>query len=1146
MSMETASEFSRIWLLPGDSEMARRMRKFDWSKTGLGPVEHWSQPLRTSVSTCLECAFPFVLWWGPEHVTIYNDEYRSVLGEKHPAALGDRASNVWPEMWPVIGPMLAQVMRQGKSTRSRELFLHTTRHGYVEERYYSFSCGPIFNENGDVGGVFCPVTDTTEKVIGERRIRTLRHLAARCRGAHTEAAVCRAAADVLAANQYDVPFALIYHTERAHQVAHLAATAGIEPGTVASPTLVPLNGDGAGIWSLAAVARSGKVAVIDDPSTTFGTLPTGAWTDPARSAIVIPVSTPGQDLPHAILVAAVNPRRSLDRDYHTFFELVATQIASGLAHARTPAATAHRERRPVVHRFAAELAGMARLQEVSTRLVREGDTTSLLEEIVDAAIAITAADMGNIQLFDRQRESLRLVASRGFERPFLEFFDEVKGAASACGAAMPQGERVVIGDVTASPTFTGTEALQVLLDARVRAMQSTPLRDRAGTLVGMLSTHYHVPRRPGKRDLHVLDLLARQAADWIERTRAEVALGRSEERFRRFFEHGLIGMAITSPTKGCLAVNDRLCDILGYRRGELLALNWTDITHPDDVAVDVAQFDRVMAGESDGYSLDKRWIRKDGNVIDSVTSVAPVRRADGSVEYFTALLQDVTQRRRAIEALRVSEERYRSLISQVREYAIFATDERGVVTTWNEGCQQVLGYTQNELVGLAFAELFTPEDRADSVPGSELRAAADHGRARHYRWMLAKDGRRFFAMGATTARRDANGALIGFSAVTQDMTQMKQSQDELAQHGRSLERLVTERTEELEKTTERLRLSERMASIGTLAAGLGHDIGNLLLPLDIRVALLRQASLTPELRELVGGIHTCAQYLQRLSNGLRLLAVDPWGNQTAVPTDLREWWDDVGMMLKNVLPQGVLLEHELPRHECWVAIGRVALTQAVFNLVQNAADAMRDRREGHVSVRAALDPVGGDLVLRVTDDGPGMTEEVRRRCTEPYFSTKTRYVSTGMGLAFVHGLLQAAGGRVAVESELGSGTTITLTIPLATMQRHGRADAPRVAIVNMKNARLRSFIGGQLRTLGFEVHRYVSHDVEPAAIVLDAEALARSVHEMCHGAHLIVVGEVSPTRAPASAVVLGENPAPEAIRGALRDLAGMADGARAH
>jgi C4-dicarboxylate-specific signal transduction histidine kinase len=159
-----------------------------------------------------------------------------------------------------------------------------------------------------------------------------------------------------------------------------------------------------------------------------------------------------------------------------------------------------------------------------------------------------------------------------------------------------------------------------------------------------------------------------------------------------------------------------------------------------------------------------------------------------------------------------------------------------------------------------------------------------------------------------------------------------------------------------------------------------------------------------------------------------MLAIDP-SSRTAERTELKAWWQDVGVMLGDLLPHGVRLQHHLPDSPCWVTIGRVGLTQAVFNLIQNAADAMRERRSGRVSISADDDPDAAAVILRVKDEGPGMSDEVIRHCMDPYFSTKERGEGTGMGLAFVHGLVTGAGGRVELDSVIGRGTTVSLILP---------------------------------------------------------------------------------------------------------------------
>ena len=176
-------------------------------------------------------------------------------------------------------------------------------------------------------------------------------------------------------------------------------------------------------------------------------------------------------------------------------------------------------------RLATDLQAMNRLHQLSTRFVRGDDVKTLLEAILDAAIAITNADKGNIQLLNITFGELDVAANRGFDQPFIEFFSHIRPGVAACGTAMQTRECVVVEDVTLSPVFLATpRALELMLSNGVRAVVCTPLLTRTGQTVGVLSTHYAVPSKPSERDLHLLDMLARQAADFVERLHFDQAL----------------------------------------------------------------------------------------------------------------------------------------------------------------------------------------------------------------------------------------------------------------------------------------------------------------------------------------------------------------------------------------------------------------------------------------------------------------------------------------------------------------------------------------------------------------------------------------------------------------------------------------------
>jgi PAS domain S-box-containing protein len=329
-----ASTAERVF--SGKSEMAALMRAVDWSATPIGPVETWPQSLRTAVSICLRSRFPILLWWGPDLVMLYNDAYRPILGAtKHPHAMGQRGEECWPEIWQIIGPMLRGVLEQGEATWSDDQLLILDRNGYLEECYFTFSYSPIQDETGGVGGVFCAVTETTGRVLGERRLRLLRELAAQSRESDSAEAACAIAARVLGRFDADIPFALVYLTDDGNEVTRLAGAAGLQPGASVAPMVVDLTGGrSADPWRLGDAVRTGQAILLEDIRVRFGVLPSGPWDEPPHSALVLPLEQAGQAHPVGLLVAGLSPRRALDDDEHGFFQLVASQIATAVTDAR--------------------------------------------------------------------------------------------------------------------------------------------------------------------------------------------------------------------------------------------------------------------------------------------------------------------------------------------------------------------------------------------------------------------------------------------------------------------------------------------------------------------------------------------------------------------------------------------------------------------------------------------------------------------------------------------------------------------------------------------------------------------------------------------------------------------------------------------
>ena len=217
------------WLV-GGGELGALIRAKDWAATPLGPIEGWPQSLRSAVSILLPSKAQIVLFWGPELVAIYNDAYRPVFGSKHPTALGMPAREAWSEIWDVLEPLFGGVVNTGEAFWAKDHLFALERHGYVEETYFDVSYDPVRDETGRVGGVFCIVSETTGRVVGERRLAALRDLGRVGNGAAS-------AGDCLPQHggrpgelRQGLPFAALYSWDAASGTGRLEAVAGIAAG----------------------------------------------------------------------------------------------------------------------------------------------------------------------------------------------------------------------------------------------------------------------------------------------------------------------------------------------------------------------------------------------------------------------------------------------------------------------------------------------------------------------------------------------------------------------------------------------------------------------------------------------------------------------------------------------------------------------------------------------------------------------------------------------------------------------------------------------------------------------------------------------------------------------------------------------------
>jgi PAS domain S-box-containing protein len=315
-------------LIVGGGEMGALVRAFDWSNNPLGPIASWPASLRTAVDLVLNSSISLMLIWGPEHIQIYNDSFSQLLGTMGSSALGQNFTIAWAQAFEVIGPPFRSALA-GKTALIENQRMWGSR-GYLalEETFFTYSYSPVRDESGAIAGLFLSGTETTSRMLSERRTRTLLELSAGGLEAESLEDALQRSARGLAGAAFDVPFALFYRVDEDQRSARLVAHTRLAPGGAASPMLIDLTSEHA--WPFARVLASRTSMQLDDIRTRFPDLICGPYPEPIEAARIQCLLPSRHSLGYAtpaLLVTGMSTRLPLNQDYIGFHELLGTTVS---------------------------------------------------------------------------------------------------------------------------------------------------------------------------------------------------------------------------------------------------------------------------------------------------------------------------------------------------------------------------------------------------------------------------------------------------------------------------------------------------------------------------------------------------------------------------------------------------------------------------------------------------------------------------------------------------------------------------------------------------------------------------------------------------------------------------------------------------
>jgi PAS domain S-box-containing protein len=508
-----------------------------------------------------------------------------------------------------------------------------------------------------------------------------------------------------------------------------------------------------------------------------------------------------------------------------------------------------------------------------------------------------------------------------------------------------------------------------------------------------------------------------------------------------------------------LEVNERATALLGYSREELLAKNVRDLRDPATLRdFDARTTDQIARGAA---LFETRFRRKDGSTFPVEVS-AQTEEIDGR-RYFHGIVRDITDRKRAEEALRASEAKFRAAFEFATVGILLVDAEGGLVET-NRAIRRILGRGEDDLRGVTFADVHAASDRASAAAILRQMREGLVSAVELPRRLLRKDGAFADVIVRASALRDETGAFRFALAVVEDVTAKKRLEAQLV-------------------------LSERMASVGTLAAGVAHEINNplafILANLDYAVGELRSAAVDPDVVRALREARDGGLRVREIVRDLKAFSrADAEARETVDP--------------RRVLQSALGLAHNEIRHRARleVEMGEVPLVsasehrlgQVFLNLLINAAQAIPEGSAPGNVVRAITSAApDGRAVIEIQDTGSGIAPDVLPRIFDPFFTTKPVGVGTGLGLAICHGIVSGLGGEIRVDSAPGRGSTFRILLPPARPSASPPPQADEGTSAPVRRGRIlvvddEALIGRAISRILAPQHEVVAHTSARAAL----------------------------------------------------------------